>query len=201
MHRSYSGLLPAVTLLVATGCLTPKPQGRDPVEIRARYALRNWGVSEQECTSWLKSHITGYEYCASPAFEVTVEPQPGEGPVEEVVEEIVELDALRNHGQKKYEQVCQACHQADGKGLAGQFPPLAGSGDYYGDAVNMSGIVVWGLQGEIVVQGQTYNGAMPAQGAMMSDYDIAAVTTYVRTSFGNDDGIVTPDDVKAARDR
>ena len=200
MRRNYSGLLPIITLLVSAGCLTPKPQGRDPVEIRSRYALRNWGISEQECNSWLKSHITGYEYCASPAFEVTVEPQPGEGPVEEVVEEIVELDAMRAHGKKKYEQVCQACHQSDGKGLAGQFPPLAGSGEFYGDAQNMAGIVVWGLTGEIEVQGVKYNGAMPPQGAM-SDYDIASVTTYVRTSFGNDDGMVTPDDVKAARNR
>ena len=48
------------------------------------------------------------------------------------------------------------------------------------------------------MQGVAYNGAMPPQGAL-SDYDIAAVATYERHSWGNNDGIVLPDDVKAVR--
>jgi mono/diheme cytochrome c family protein len=63
----------------------------------------------------------------------------------------------------------------------------------------MANIIVHGLAGEIVVQGKTYNGAMPAQGALLSDYEIAAAATYVRGSWGNDDGMVLPDVVKAAR--
>ena len=91
-----------------------------------------------------------------------------------------------------------ACHQADGKGLPGSFPPLAGAGEYYGDPQNHARIIVHGLQGEIEVLGVKYNGAMPAQGNL-SDYDIAAVATYVRNAWGNDDGIVTPEDVQAVR--
>ena len=78
-------------------------------------------------------------------------------------------------------------------------PPLAGSGEFYGSPQNMAKIVVHGLSGPIEVQGVAYDSVMPPQGAQLSDYDIAAVTTYVRTSFGNDDGMVTPDDVKAVR--
>jgi mono/diheme cytochrome c family protein len=82
--------------------------------------------------------------------------------------------------------------------VAGAFPPLAGSGGYYGSPENHARIIVHGLQGSIVVQGVTYNGAMPAQG-QLSDYDIAAVATYERSSWGNNDGIVMPEDVARVR--
>ena len=101
-------------------------------------------------------------------------------------------------GEVVYGQVCAACHQGTGLGVAGAFPPLAGAGEYYGDPQNHARIIVHGLQGEIVVLGTTYNGAMPPQGSL-SDYDIAAVATYERHSWGNNDGIVLPDDVKAVR--
>jgi mono/diheme cytochrome c family protein len=83
--------------------------------------------------------------------------------------------------------------------MAGQFPPLAGSGDYYGDAQNHAKIIVHGLQGLIVVQGQEYNGVMAEHGSKLTDYDIAAVATYERNSWGNADGIVVPADVAAVR--
>jgi mono/diheme cytochrome c family protein len=102
-------------------------------------------------------------------------------------------------GKEVYTRVCAACHQASGDGLAGVFPPLAGAGGYYGDAQNMAKIIVHGLNGEIVVKGQTYNGVMPAQGVLLSDEEIAAVATFVRTNFGNDDGPVTVADVAAVR--
>ena len=55
-----------------------------------------------------------------------------------------------------------------------------------------------GISSEIVVNGATYNGAMPPQGNL-TDYEIAAAATYERTSWGNDDGIVLPADVAAVR--
>ena len=63
----------------------------------------------------------------------------------------------------------------------------------------MANIVINGLSGEIEVLGKKYNGAMPPQGGQLSDYEIAAVLTNVRTSFGNNDGMVTPDQVKSQR--
>jgi nitrite reductase (NO-forming) len=117
----------------------------------------------------------------------------------EPIPELVDLVHLNGNGERIYNQICIACHQADGMGLPGSFPPLSGAGEYYGDATNMAGIIINGLSGEITVLGQPYNGVMPPQGAVLTDYEIAAVTTYVRTHFGNDDGMVTPDDVAAAR--
>jgi mono/diheme cytochrome c family protein len=192
-----------LVLLAASsvGC-QPRPARADIPEIAERYRHRYDGP----CTSWLRSYRTGFEYCASPAFTAT---EPLTNNPYEVKEEAggfvsldegpTDKDALRAHGEKVYGQICVACHQADGNGLPGSFPPLVGAGEYYGDAENMSRIIVHGLNGEIVVKGVTYNGAMPAQGAVLSDYDIAAVASFVRTSWGNDDGLVMPDDVAKVR--
>lgn len=183
-------LASALVFLALPAC--DRPVQSDLPEIAARHRYRHVG----ECSSWLFSHKTGFAYCASPPFtakynELVAPPEkPKDGPVE--------MSALMARGGTVYGQVCAACHQADGQGLAGNFPPLAGAGEYYGDAQNMARIIVHGLQGEIVVRGQTYNGAMPAQGSL-TDYEIAAVTTFVRHSWGNNDGMVTPDDVKAVR--
>ena len=178
----------------ASACL---PTGRDVPEIAERYPHRN----RSECTSWLTSHVTGYTYCASPAFAVTSvkydDPSAG-GTAEEMDETMLDLAGLSTNGEVVYDRVCKACHQANGQGMPGAFPPLAGAGEYYGDAQNHARIVVHGLSGEIVVKGETYNGVMPAQG-MLSDYEIAAVLTYVRHAWGNNDGMVLPADVAAVR--
>lgn len=197
-------LMVLLASLSAAGCLN-RPDQADVPEV----AARQWHRYEGTCTSWLFSYRTGYEYCASPKLELDVTADKyaaqfaaaaggGGGGLSKTDGEVTEA-ALRAHGEKVYGSVCAACHQADGKGLAGTFPPLAGAGGYYGDAQNMARIIVHGLNGEIEVLGVKYNGAMPPQGPTLSDYDIAAVATFVRTSFGNADGLVTPDDVKAVR--
>ena len=68
-----------------------------------------------------------------------------------------------------------------------------------GDCAKHAGIVIHGLQGELVVDGTTYNGVMTAQGAMLNDLQIAAVITYERQSWGNDFGYCFPKDVAGAR--
>ncbi|MEN0064035.1 MAG: cytochrome c [Myxococcota bacterium] len=188
-------LVGSLALTVACG---QRPYEHDAPEIQARYAHK---YVDGECTSWLVSAKTGYRYCASPPIEVDVELY--KGPIlatlpKEEVELLEDYDSLMARGEEVYGNVCQTCHQADGQGLEGIYPPLAGSGDYYGDAQNHSRIIVHGLVGEIVVQGVTYNGAMAPWGSL-SDYDVAAVATYERHSWGNDDGIVLPADVAAIR--
>jgi len=80
---------------------------------------------------------------------------------------------------------CAACHQATGLGLPGTFPPLAGSEYVLGDAERAVRIVLRGLTGPVTVKGQPFNGAMPAWADQLSDAEIAAVLTYVRSAFGN----------------
>jgi hypothetical protein len=60
-------------------------------------------------------------------------------------------------------------------------------------------ILLHGMQGEVEVQGEVYNGNMPAWGSVLDDREIAAVITHVRQSWDNDYGEVTADEVAAVR--
>jgi mono/diheme cytochrome c family protein len=89
-----------------------------------------------------------------------------------------------------------------GQGVPGTFPPLAGS--EWATAANAAlpiRVVLHGLQGPITVKGQKVNGTMPAfgTGQPMNDADVAAVLTYVRSSWGNRAGAVTAADVAKER--
>ena len=87
-------------------------------------------------------------------------------------------------GAQIFSSTCAACHQPQGEGT-NVYPPLAGSEWVNGPESRLLRIVLHGLTGDVEVQGQVYNGAMPAWGPSLTDADIAAVTTYIRASFGN----------------
>jgi len=190
MTRSLPMLLCLPVLL--TACW-PRNMARDVDEINTRYPHI---FKDGTCSSWIHSAKTGHMYCASPPFRAEVDMPVAA--VEKVDETKIDKASLMARGEKVYGEVCAACHQANGQGVPGAFPPLAGAGEFYGPPKKHARIIVEGLSGEIVVKGQTYNGVMPAQGSL-SDYDIAAAATYVRHSWGNNDGIVVPADVAAVR--
>lgn len=96
-------------------------------------------------------------------------------------------------GSNIYTQNCAACHQPDGKGIKGAFPPLAASDWLNKDKKRVIGVVKNGLTGEIVVNGDIYNSIMPALG--LSDEDIANVLTFIYSSWGNSKAVVTPGEV------
>ncbi|HJV84268.1 MAG TPA: c-type cytochrome [Noviherbaspirillum sp.] len=95
---------------------------------------------------------------------------------------------------------CAACHQASGSGVPGVFPPLAGSEWVNGKDSLAANILLHGISGKLTVKGQAYQGAMPAFGDKLSDAQIAAVLSHVRTQFGNSAGKVDEAAVKAARE-
>lgn len=97
--------------------------------------------------------------------------------------------------------VCGGCHQGDGKGLPGQFPPLAGSEWVLGGTERLVRVVQHGLTGQITVKGQGYNtpGGMQAFGAAMSATDLANVLTFVRNTWGNEASMVTKEMVEKVR--
>ncbi|MEM1095435.1 MAG: cytochrome c [Bacteroidota bacterium] len=113
-------------------------------------------------------------------------------------EGLVETPVVAVNGASVYRQVCQACHQDDGQGLTGLFPPLAGADWVTGDADRLIRIVLGGLQGEIEVAGVVYNGVMVSQ-AYLSDEEVSAVLTYVRQAWGNDAPAIAASDVEAIR--
>lgn len=103
-------------------------------------------------------------------------------------------------GKAVYERTCASCHQATGLGVPSAFPPLVKS-EYVstGDPRVTTHIVLKGLSGEVKVDGQGYNGLMPAWENVLSDAEIAAVVTYIRSSWGNSASAVDTATVAAER--
>jgi mono/diheme cytochrome c family protein len=89
-------------------------------------------------------------------------------------------------GRAVFTTQCIACHQPDGKGVPGQFPPLAGNPDIFLARDFPARVVLFGVSGKIKVKGQAIDGAMPPLGNVLKDDEIAAVVNYVRGAFGND---------------
>jgi mono/diheme cytochrome c family protein len=86
-------------------------------------------------------------------------------------------------GGMLFTDFCMQCHMANGKGIEGTFPPLAGS-DWLTDKRSESiHAVKYGQSGEIVVNGKTYNSVMVRMG--LSDQEVADVLNYVMNSWGN----------------
>jgi mono/diheme cytochrome c family protein len=98
-----------------------------------------------------------------------------------------------------YQTVCQSCHQADGKGLPGAFPPLAGSSWVNQDPETPVRIVLLGLSGEIEVGGVKFNAVMPPP-VGITDEQIAEAVSHARTNFGNTASKVDAAFVKQVRD-
>ncbi len=100
-------------------------------------------------------------------------------------------------GKRVFDRTCAACHQLTGIGIPGAFPPVAGSDFLNADKQRAMGVVVGGLTGEVTVNGNKFNGVMPAWD--LNEEDIADVLTYVYNSWGNAGHEVTPDEVAKAR--
>jgi len=94
---------------------------------------------------------------------------------------------------------CMACHQKDGRGLPGTYPPLDGSEIVNGRADVMAAIVLHGLEGPVTVHGETFNEVMPSW-KHFTDQQLAAVMTYVRSSWSNRAAPVPPELVAAVRE-
>jgi mono/diheme cytochrome c family protein len=97
-----------------------------------------------------------------------------------------------------YQTICITCHQAEGQGIPGAFPPLAGSEWLLGNPEVPVRVVLLGLTGPIEVKGAKFNSAMPPPPGL-TDENIAAAITYARTHFGNHASEVRVDLVKAVR--
>lgn len=98
--------------------------------------------------------------------------------------------------------LCYTCHQTNGEGLAGQFPPLANSDWVLGDKERLIKISIYGLMGEIQVNGITYNNVMAPPGippGSLTDQQIADVLTYIRNEWGNSASAVSPGEVATVR--
>lgn len=101
-------------------------------------------------------------------------------------------------GQEVYNSYCMSCHMSEGEGIPGAFPPLAGADYLMEDKERSIRVVMYGLEGEIQVNGTTYNSVMTPMG--LTDEEVAHVLNYIRNSWGNEGEVVTFEEVKAVRD-
>lgn len=101
-------------------------------------------------------------------------------------------------GKVIYEERCITCHMENGQGIPSVFPPLAGS-DYLLNKREASiHAVKFGQEGEITVNGTTYNNFMTPQG--LTDAEVADVVNYILNSWGNTGKMVTPEEVAGVKE-
>lgn len=107
--------------------------------------------------------------------------------------------ASASDGATVYIANCSSCHQANGEGVPGAFPPLAGNPLVTGSSAAVIAIVKNGLEGRVVVNGQTYSGIMPHWKGLLTDEQIASVISYIRSSWKNQAAGVSVSDVAAVK--
>lgn len=100
-------------------------------------------------------------------------------------------------GQRVYEANCMACHQANGEGIPGAFPPLAKSDYLNNNPLLGVNAIIKGLSGPIKVNNVNYNGVMPAMN--LNDEDIANVITFVLNNWDNAGGKISAEQVAKQR--
>jgi mono/diheme cytochrome c family protein len=121
---------------------------------------------------------------------------------------MLSLSFAQSRGESIYTTNCLACHQSEGQGIPSLFPPLAQHlplvFELEGGREYLSKVLVYGLQGSINIDSQTYNGVMPAW-PQLTDEDIAEVLNYALKAWGNDTLLstdfvaITTDEVAMAR--
>ncbi|HEY9029108.1 MAG TPA: copper-containing nitrite reductase [Burkholderiaceae bacterium] len=108
------------------------------------------------------------------------------------------LDDQVKAGEALFTGTCSVCHQANGAGLPGVFPPLAKSDFLAADVQRSIGIPLRGLTGKVTVNGTQYDSVMPPM-SQLNDDEVANILTFVLNSWGNPGGRVSADDVRKSR--
>lgn len=101
-------------------------------------------------------------------------------------------------GKALFAGTCSTCHQPEGQGMPGVFPPLAKSDYIAADPRRVPTVILHGLQGAVKVNGQDYNSVMPPM-SQLTDDEVANIATYVLNSWGNQGGKITAAEAAAIR--
>ncbi len=112
----------------------------------------------------------------------------------------VPLTASAKRGEEVYKLTCVACHQPNGEGAPGVFPPLSGSDWLTRNPKHAIMVVTKGLIGPVTVSGKKYNGAMPAHNTL-NDQQVTDVINYVRNAFAVQSGDIGIKQVKQIREK
>ena len=174
--------------IVAASWLPDKEAGVAVLTEAAKKPLDEWIINAHVTAL---AHLNGEAVVTRPKAEIETHLTGADKKLYADGKEIYSRDGL-----------CATCHQADGKGLeASGFPPLAGTKWVLGDQERLIKLTLKGLLGPIEVMGKQYPGQVPMtpHEGLLNDYEMAAVLTYVRNSFGNKASVVGEQDVKTVR--
>lgn len=100
-------------------------------------------------------------------------------------------------GRQLYNAHCSNCHQEEGEGLAALYPPVKNTGYVTEDVSRTICIIKFGMKGEILVNGKTFDQEMPANPGL-SDLEIAEITTFLLNEFNDSTMLVTQPEVRSA---
>ena len=101
-------------------------------------------------------------------------------------------------GKQLYEQHCAMCHQSNGEGVPGLHPPLQSSDFLHEDKNRIINVMLQGISGELIVNGETYNGVMHPVYA--SNSEITDILNYVSMRFGNGKYTFTVEEISLLRE-
>ncbi|MCY4158617.1 MAG: cytochrome c [Bacteroidetes bacterium] len=117
-----------------------------------------------------------------------------------VAEGGIAQDSAVPDGEPLYMTRCASCHQANGEGISGVFPPLNEVDWVTGDKGRLIRLVLDGVMGPLQVGDMVYTGAMPPWKTFLNDQEMAALLTYIRTAWDNDASAVTENEVRLVRE-
>ena len=138
----------------------------------------------------LGPNVKGYSY------ELT----PPDGEAASAIElDEYDLSVWKAKGKAEYATVCASCHQASGEGVPGLYPPLKDSEYVIHGEQRVIALLLHGIVGPLQVNGKSYNGAMPAQGAVKNNKAVAQIASYIRNDWGNQASIIYDDQVAFLR--
>jgi cytochrome c oxidase cbb3-type subunit 2 len=173
------------------------PQGVTPVALPKAYAPEKGVVVPGPQAQALVAYLLSLKQAPLPGA-AEAQTAPGTAAPAPAAAQPASAGADMAHGQQLYVANCAACHQANGEGLPGAFPPLKGSSVVDSpDATEHIHTVLFGLQGK-KIGGTQYGSPMPPW-AQLSDQDIAAIIDYERGTWDNHGKPIGASDVAAIR--
>jgi mono/diheme cytochrome c family protein/plastocyanin len=176
---------------------------REPTEPRAGFEpLSVWLIAVYALAIFFGAFYLG-RYAGSfsgDSLDPVVIPRAANGSSRAAAPESMAELSPAARGKKIFVANCATCHQANGMGVAGQYPPLAGSEYALGGTRRLGMIVLKGLQGPLQVRGAQYGSAvMQPWEKTLTDAKIADVLTYIRSDWGNNAPPVAPEGIAALR--
>ena len=208
MKKGLSALALMIFLsgVCIAGPLPPGP-GADLVYSKCQtchglnYVVESKGISKRQWESTIEE-MEGYGLQVTPEEKEKIiqylSSYMGPNPPPAVAEKPPE----KLNGSKLFQTNCASCHQENGKGITGLFPPLAGNPYLFKDEYPVL-VVLFGLAGPIKVQGEEFKNSMPSF-SHLSDEEIASIINYIRKAWGNAKFFkkgVTPQEVARYRNK